>query len=84
MANEEIVRVMILLLDRELEKTLGDYFQSRKKGEHNSSEGSIKQEILRNRILRLREQRREVRNSILPKGIREHIQGLYKGVSFNK
>jgi hypothetical protein len=83
MANEEIVRVMILLLDRELEKTLGDYFHSRKKGEHNSSEGSIKQEVLRKRILRLREQRRQVRNSILPNGIREHLEGLYKRVSFN-
>ena len=84
MANEEIVRVMILLLDRELEKTMREYFHSRKTGEHNNSEGSIKQEVLRNRILRLREQRREVRNSILPKGIREHIQGLYKGVLYFK
>ena len=84
MANEDIVNIMCLLLDRELEKVMGEYFESRKKGEHNLKDGSIKQEILRKRILRLREQRREVRNSILPNYIKEHIQGLYKRVSFNK
>ena len=84
MGNEEIVRVMVLLLDRELEKTMREYFHSRKTGEHNNSEGSIKQEVLRKRILRLREQRRQVRNSILPKGIREHLEGLYNRVSFIK
>ena len=84
MGNEEIVRVMVMLLDRELEKTMREYFHSRKTGEHNNSEGSIKQEVLRKWILRLREQRRQVRNSILPKGIRDYIQGLYKDVLYFK